>query len=872
MKKELQPPRWIYNILERFCDPFLWEGISGDLYESFLENVETKGKWKAQMTYTLQSMGFLRMKFKKKEKRLSNMKSIWLNYFLTTLRSIKKQKALFGINLIGLIMAISCSLFALVYISDELLFDTQLGDADRTYRLYKRYINIPEDVDHLTFETSGLMGPTMQEEYPEVEESMRICPWWHKVIISYDQTNISTDKIYFVDSTFFDFFDYEVVKGNSLTMLTAPSSIALSESFAKRLFDDEDPMGKVVVGFEDLNYTVTGIFKDPPRQSSLQFNALISWSTTVPGVGPLRFRWMNNWLTQGIFTFVKLAKDASPVALTEKLPEMMNRHFEERGDQYFLKLMPLERMYLHGENVRSNRGMKTGSITFVYMLGFSAFLIFLIAGVNYVNIALSRATQTRTEVGIRKVMGSSRKQLMGRFISETFFSTVTASILSLLIVVLLLPSANMLSGKELPIAAFFQPITFLALIGFVVVISLFVGLYPAFVLSSPPISTILKSSGGVVGTTGWFRKVLLTLQYAISIFLIICTAVVIRQTDFLDNKPLGFDKEQVLILDVDNEVASKIDVLENNLLSHPNILSVSTTRSTIGDGSYSTTVFPEGYNAELGTRIFGVDQEFFETYGVEAIAGRTFLKGSRADSANIIVNKAMVDFMGWDNPIGKHIRFSPESAPLPIIGVINDFHIHSLATVEIEPMILYLDLSRQWYTAVRMGNGDLKGTMNHVQDTWDKLADRTPINAFFADDWFNEQYDKERKLLKISSLYSMISIILCCLGLFGLTALLLQQRTKEISIRKVLGAPISSILSMMNRQFIIIIIISFALAAPLSYLLISGWLDQFAYKTTLNSLPFILAGGLTLLLSILIVSGLSLRSANANPSENLNTE
>ena len=872
MKKELQPPKWIYNILERFCDPYLWEGISGDLFESFLENVETKGIWKARLTYTIQSVSFLRMKFKKKEKRLSNMKSIWLNYFRTTLRSIKKQKALFAINLIGLIMAISCSLFALVYIIDEFQFDSYQSDSNQTFRLYKRYINVPESIDQLTYETSGLMGPTMQQEYPEVEEFMRICPWWHKVIISYEETNISTDKIYFADSTFFDFFDYEIVQGNSSTMLTAPSSIALSTSFAKKLFGDEDPIGKVVVGFDELNYTVTGIFKDPPRQSSLQFNALISWSTTVGNVGPLNYLWMNNWLAQGIFTFVKLADGAKPETLTEKLPEMMNRHFEERADQYFLKLMPFGSMYLHGEDIRANRGMKAGSITFVYMLGFSAFLIFLIASVNYINISLSRATQTKTEVGIRKVMGSSRKQLMGRFISETFVSTIIASVLSLLLIIWFLPTANLLSGKELPILAFFQPITILSLAGFVVGMSLFIGLYPALVLSAPPISTILKSSSGVVGATGWLRKALLALQYAISIFLIICTVIVIKQTSYLENKPLGFDKEQVLIIDVGNEVGTKIDVLENELLNHPNIQSVATTRSTIGDGSYSTTVFPEGYSDELGTRIFGVDQEFFETYGVKTIAGRTFLKGSIADSSNLIVNKAMVDFMGWEDPIGKHIRFSAGSTPLPIIGVVDNFHIHSLATDQIEPMILYFDVTRQWFTAVRIGSGELKGTMNHIQDTWDQLAERTPMNAFFADDWFNEQYNKERKLLKISSIYSVISILLCGLGLFGLTALLLQQRTREISIRKALGASLTSIISMMNKQFLIIISISFLVAAPISYFLISGWLEQFAHKTTINSIPFVMAGGLTLLISILIVSGLSVRSANTNPSENLNTE
>ncbi len=872
MKKELQPPKWIYNILERFCDPYLWEGISGDLFESFLENVETKGVMRARLIYIFQSLGFLRTKFKRKEKRLTNMKSIWLNYFRTSIRSIKKQKVLFGINLIGLIMAISCSLFALVYIDDELKFDTQQSDVDRTYRLYKRYINIPENVDHLTYETSGMMGPTMKDEYPEVDDFMRVCPWWDKVIISYKETNLNTENFYFVDSTFFEFFDYELIQGDPSTVLTVPSSIALSESFARKLFGDEDPIGKTVVGLNEIDHTVTGIFKDPPRHSSLQFNALVSWSTSVPGLGPLRFRWMNNWLAQGIFTFVKLENNADPLALTEKLPEMMQNHFEERADQYFLKLMPLKDMYLHGDNIRANRGMKSGSITFVYMLGFSAFLIFLIASVNYINIALSRATQTRTEVGIRKVMGSSRKQLMGRFISETFLSTTIASILSLILVIWFLPTANMLSGKELPLMAFLQPLTLLTLVGFIFGVSLFVGTYPALVLSSPPISTILKSSNGVVGSTGWFRKMLLTLQYAISIFLIICTIVVIRQTDFMESKPLGFDKEQVLILDVGNEVRPKVNVLENELLSHPNILSVSTTRSTIGTGSYSTTVIPEGNNDEINTRIFGVDQEFFETYGVNIVAGRSFIKNSIADSSNLMVNQAMVAFMGWEDPVGKHIRFSAEGNDLPIIGVVNDFHIHSLASDQIEPMILYLDVVNQSYTSVRIGNGDLKETMNHVQNTWDQLAGRTPFNAFFANDWFNEQYEKERKLLKISSIYSFISILLCGLGLFGLTALLLQQRNKEISIRKVLGASVTSIISMMNKQFLIIILVSFLIAAPLSYFLISDWLEQFAYQITVGGVPFFLAGGLTLLISVLIVSWLSIRSASVNPSENLSTE
>lgn len=800
------------------------------------------------------------------------MKSIWLNYFLTSFRSIKKQRSFFIINLIGLIMAISSSMFAFIYIYDELQFDSQHSDLDRTYRLYKRYINVPENIDHNTYETSGMMGPTMAEEYPEVEASLRILPWWHSTILTHNETHISSERTYFVDSAFFDFFDFNLLIGNQSTVLTAPSSIVLSKTLAAKIFGDENPVGKQVIGLNYLEYTVTGIFEDAPRQSSLQPDALISWSTTVPGTGPLNMQWMNNWLAQAIYTFVKLAPDASPQALVDKLPDMMNLHFEERADQYFLQLIPMADMHLYGEDIRGTERLKSGSITFVYMLGFSAFLIFLIASVNYINITLSRVTQTRTEVGVRKVMGSSRRQLMQRFICETFITTCTASIIALILVMVFLPSANELSGKDLSTIALFQPTSLSVLISFILGISLIVGVYPALILSSPPVSSILKSSAGVVGSGGWFRKILLTLQYTISMFLIICTIVVIRQTSFLENKPLGFDKEQVMVLDIGNEVGDHAEVLESELLKHPNILSVSVSRSTIGDGSYTTTVIPEGAEDEIGARIFGVDQEFFETYGIDTRAGRTFIKGSIADSNNLIINQAMVDLMGWDDPIGKHIRFQPESAPIAVIGVVNDFHIHSLATSAIEPMILYLNTTTQWFVAVKIGNGNMDETISYVNDQWDKLAGRTPFDYYFVDDWFNEQYKKERQLLKISTMYSIISIILCGLGLYGLTALLLQQRTKEISIRKVLGAPVSSIISMMNKQFLLIIIISFSVAAPLSWYIISDWLTQFAYSTSLNSLPFMVSGGITLVISLIIVSGLSLKTANTNPSKNLNSE
>ncbi|SNT37003.1 putative ABC transport system permease protein [Ekhidna lutea] len=867
----VKPPGWIQRLVERFCEPYLFEGITGDLEELFAENVELRGPAKAKLLYLLQAIGFFRMRFKKKSQTTSNMKAIWHNYLLTSFRSLKRHKAFFAINLVGLITAITCSLFALVYIYDESQFDEHISDAENIYRLYKRHINETEGVDHLTYETSGMMGPTMTDEYPEVVSFSRVLPWWDDVILTYENKNIVSEKLYIVDSNFLDFIGEDLILGDPKTVLTAPASIALSEQLAKSIFGDENPLGKTVVGINDVDYTVTGIFKEQPRQSSLQYNALVSWSSTVPNVGSLNYSWMNNWLAQGIYTFVKLDKQTDPKLVVDKLPDMMQRHFSERADHYFLKLMPFTKMYLHGEDIRHGRGFRSGSITFVYTLGLSAFLVFLIASVNYVNIMLSRATQTKTEVGIRKVMGSSRRQLMGRFVSETFISTLIASIVSYIIILLLLSPLNMVTGKEIPLSAFYQPIAIGAIFGFIVLISLAVGVYPAMVLSSPPVSSILQGANEI-GTAGWLRKCLLTFQYAISIFLIVCTITVIRQTNYLQNKPLGFDKEQVLVVGLRNEVGEKVDVFENELLNHPNILSVSTSRSVPGGGNYSTTSFPEGYTDELTTRIFGVDQEFFETYGIQVNAGRTFLKGSIADTNNFVVNQEMVDFMGWDDAIGKHIRFSPDGESYPIIGVIDNFHYHSLASATIEPMVLYLETNQAWNTSIRIGEGNVRETIDYIDDVWSRLATRTPLDFFFVDQWFNDQYIKESQLLKMATAYSFISILLCALGLYGLTALILLQKQKEISIRKVLGASLTSIISLVNRQFIIVISIAFLVAAPLAHYLVSGWLEKFVYRIEMGTIAFILAGGLTLLISLLIVSMLSIKTANTNPSKTLSNE
>ncbi len=871
MSRDPQPPKWILTCLEWFCDPYLVEGISGDLEEAFLDNIEEKSTRRSQLIYLLQAIGFFRLIFKKNDKRSSNMASIWTNYLLTSYRSLKKHKVFFGINLIGLITAISCSLFALIFINDELQFDRYIQSGDQLYRVYKRHINVPENVDVLTYETSGMMGPTMTKEYPEVETFTRVLPWWDKVIFTHDQKNIVSPSVYIVDSTFMDLFQVKLIQGNPRNLLTRPSSLVISETLARSLFGDDSPIGKQVIGLNDLEYTVTGVFKSPPRQASMQFDALISWTTTVPDVGPMPMRWMNNWLAQAIFTFVKLSPNADTRLAEQKFKEMMKTHFTERSENYFLKLQPLREMYLYGDEITMARGMKTGSIRFVYLLGFSAFLIFLIASVNYVNIALSKASKSNKEVGIRKVVGSSRRQLMGRFISETFIITFLASLFSIVLVYLILPAANNLIDKDIPLNTVFQPVSLISLLIFILGISFLVGAYPALVMSSHSISSILKSSTGTVNNAGWLRKVLVTCQYAVSIFLIICTIAVVRQINYLVNKPLGFNESQVMVVNLDNEVGPKSAVFRDNLASHPNIESISIGRSAMGGGSYTDRVKADGYEGDVSARMYGIDFDFIGTYEIPLAEGRAFRRGSKADSAGtLMVNEAFANFIGWEDPIGQHITFS-SGRSFPVIGVLSDFHIGSLAKNAIEPMVLFLH-ARPEYASIRIGTGDMRQTIQYITDSYEALAERTPMDFYFVDQWFDEQYKSEQQILSMASVYAVISVILCALGLYGLTALILQQRKKEISIRKILGASMNSIIAMMNQQFVVMILISFVLSVPLAYWLISSWLEGFVYKINLNPVPFVFAGLITILVSVAIISGLSYKFGNTGLTENLKDE
>ena len=651
-----QEPKLIRRFLEWYCDAQLLESILGDLSEKYVRNQARHGRRNARILYGLQALGFLRPIFSRKKTFAGMNTMIWRNYLRTIFRSFKKRKMPVAINLVGLTFAITASLYCYLLVQDEFTFDLQHERIDDVYRLYKHYSNPEEQIDHLTVETSGLMGPTMKTEFPEVETIVRICPWWDHINIFNDDELYRSSGWYFADSTFFDVFNFQLLRGNPKTVLSRPGSVVLAESLSRQIFGHDDPVGQTIIGLNEVEYTVTGIVADCPRKSSLQFDVLCSWTTTVPEIGQLAYSWMNNWLAQGIFTYVRLQPNSNVDGLVAKLPGLMQSYFPERAEQYTLLLQPFRRSYLHSTNMLNQRGMKLGNIRFIYVFLVSATLILIISVLNYINISLSQAKFSLTEVGIRKALGSSKPQLLYRFVLETFTNSLIAVVVAVTGLWLFWDSMNVVFGQEIPVSNLLQFSVFGYALLFCLILSLLAGLYPAVVQSQPEISLILKNSVAIGKNAGQFRRGMLGIQYGISIVLIICAIVIFNQTSYLKNKPLGFSKDNLMVVNLENEVRDQLEGFRTMVEQHPDVEFLSIGRSAIGSGSYSTTFIPEGKPTELGTRIFIVDDQFFKTYQIPVVEGRSFLQNSSADSLHVIVNRSFQESVGWKNSVGRRIK------------------------------------------------------------------------------------------------------------------------------------------------------------------------------------------------------------------------
>lgn len=792
----------------------------------------------------------------------------------TTWRTISRHKAHSFINAFGLAIGLTCCILILLFVQDELSFDGIHHKADRLYRLNK-IVTRPGSATELHSITSGQMGPALVRDFPEVEQSTRILPWFDDVLMTRGETTLKIPDVVFADSSFFSTFDFKLLHGDARTALAMPLSIVLSEQTARRFFGDHVPLGETISGFRDELYTITGIVADAPANSHLTYNALISWSSTVEGVGPLEMPWLNNWLTQVAYSYVLLRPDVDAAVLQKKFPEFMKRHFEAKADQYELYLQPFKEIYLKSGDILFTRGLRLGNDDYVYGFSVIALLILLIASINFMNLATARASRRAKEVGVRKVLGADRRRLAYQFLGESTIFSVLAMMIALLSVEIMLPAFNGFAGKNL-LFDLWDNLTLLAgLLLLTLTVGFVSGSYPALVLSNFQPARVLKGVWTGAPQAVLPRKILVTAQFVIAIALFTGTLVIYRQMAFTSEKNLGFEKEHIVILPIgDTNIAGKFEAFKNELLQHPRVLAATGSNSVPGESMMSFGVLPEGKPETEDWTVSSIridDFDLLETYGMEVADGRYFSPEFSTDaSSGVVINESLARSLGWDDPVGKKFNVPGEVNPGHVIGVIRDFHMKSFH-FPIEPLFLYF-APRHGNLSLRIAAQDIPGTIEFIRTIWSRFDSRYPFEYYFLDERFDQLYASEQRLMQTFTLFSILAIVVSGLGLLGLSSYEAEQRTKEIGIRKVLGATVPGVVMLLSRELLKLVVIASVIAGPLAWIAMNRWLQDFAFRTEISLGVFLLAGSLAFVIALLTVSTQAIKAARANPVRALKYE
>ena len=789
------------------------------------------------------------------------------NLFLIAVRNFRKDKWYNLLNILGLTIGISFSLFLIFYIRDELNYDRYNLKADRIYRIVS-YIQERDKNTNWTL-TQFPLGPTLKKDFPEVEEAVRFAPR-ERTLFKNGNNNYYETRLYYADSNIFRIFTIKFVEGNA-NALNQPNSIVISRSLAEKYFGKNvSAVGKTLRTVYDL-YKVTGVFEDIPRNSHLRYDMLISMSSLKNNGG-------ENWGNFNYFTYVLLKPGARAQNLNKKLEQIYHKNVEPIFSQFNVKMrydvQPITEIHLHSRLEREPEEL--GSMSYIWIFSAVAFFMLLIACINYMNLTTARSARRAKEIGIRKVTGSSRRQLILQFLSESVLTAFVAVLLSSVLVILLLPVFNSLSGKSFNLQTLLQPFNIFLLLGIGLFTGLAGGSYPAFYLSGFRPVSVLKGALSKASGNVSLRRTLVVLQFSISMIMLICTWVVYSQLSYLRKKDLGFDKTQVMTVTVNTgeDERGKIASMDNEFRSLPGVRMVGTGNSYPGSTNTNLNLFTvETKNGHVDKAIecYGVDENYLGALGIRIVKGRNF--SSLADTLHsILVNQAMVKHFGWDEAIGKRVKFPGDTSGnyLEVVGVFNDFNQKSLYN-PIAPLLLFYGPNGN-VIQLKINPANTNETIAKVESAWKKYFPQLPFEYKFLDEGLNSQYAADQQRGKIFAALSILTIIITCLGLLGLTAFTTQQKQKEISIRRVMGASISQIVTLVARNYLLLALIAAAIAFPVAYYFMHNWLKVFTYSAGLSFIPFIVSAFAIVLTAVLTAMYHSAKAALSKPAKNLRTE
>jgi putative ABC transport system permease protein len=801
------------------------------------------------------------------------------NYLVIALRNLTRQKFYAGINIMGLAIGVAGCLLILLYIVDELSYDRFHTHADRIYRVVMDAKMTGQQFTAPV--TSAPMARALVEDYPEVEAATRLFRLSGEVT-RYNDIVLNEKEAAFADANFFEVFSFPLREGDPRTVLTEPQTVVLSRSAARKYFGSAPAVGQVLtVGDFNSRYTVTGVMEDMPHNSHMYFDMLMSMASFEDSRG-------DNWMSNSYFTYVLLRSGVSKANLEAKFPEIIKKYigplveqftgltfeqFLERGDSWRFFLQPLPDIYLKSNLAYELR--PTGDIRYVYILSAVALFIILIACINFMNLATARAARRAKEVGIRKVVGSVKRNLIGQFLIESLLYSVLATLAGLALAGLLVPGFNEISGKSVTLDFTRNAWILPGLVLIILLVGLVAGSYPAFYLTSfRPIDVLKGKIREGVRSSG-IRSGLVVFQFAISITLIICTWSVYQQLQFLRNQHLGFTKENVVVISNAQRLGNNANALRQSLLASDPVVNASYANGIPADSRINSSPFRKETSKE--DHIFSViqaDYDYLPTLGIELAAGRNFSREFKTDTAGVLLNEAAVRQLGWsvEEAVDKPLDFvGADGEPrLRVLGIIKNYNFESLHH-SVKPLAILLSPTGR-FLSVRVKPGNAQESIRRLESEWKKVVPDEPFEFAFLDDTFDAQFRAEQRLGTVFGLFTGLAIFIACLGLFGLASYITEQRAKEIGVRKVLGASEPQIVVLLSKDFTRLVLLAFMIAAPLAWYAMHTWLENFAYHINLSPLTFLLAGMVALAIAWLTLSYQAIKAALMNPVKSLRSE
>jgi putative ABC transport system permease protein len=793
-------------------------------------------------------------------------------YFKNAVRILISQRFYSFINILGLSIGITACILVTFYVKHDLSYDTYHKNAENIYRIE---FSITQDgiTNHLA-QSQALLGPTLKNEYPEIKKLSRIY-FSNRSLVKTGDNNNYEDRIVYADSAFFEIFSYQAVAGDITQFLKKPNSIILTESTAKRYFGKDDPLGKTIEIDNQYSFEVTGVIKDVPVKSHFKFDFIASYSSLdkqpVAGYFP-------QWgATFGSYTYMLTEKEFDPKAFEKKTENFFSTHITEYEGGWRVLVRPLLDIHLNSHS--SDEIEENSSMSRVIIIGSIALFILLLACINFMNLSTARSSERAKEIGLRKVVGASRFQLVQQFLIESVMFSIASLLISIITIKLIMPSFSSLVGTEIGIEYNSDWTTMLLILGGVLAIGILAGLYPALVISSyKPVNVIkgVYSANSGKNKASYLRKGLVILQFSISIILIAGTIIVNLQLKYLRNYNMGFDKENMIVMPAYGKVGSNYKTIKNELRSIPGVLSATAGRgSPTSINNIGSECRPNGNINNIGAfgiEVNSVDYDYMDHFGVKLVAGRYFSEDFPGDFPNaMVINEKMVRSLGFKNAqdvLGKSYSIQLNGYIPEIIGVVKDFNSSSLHN-EITSQVFMTNPN--WFKEfiVKVKSANMPSTINSLKEVWTKFFPQYPFEYSFLDESIDKMYKSEEKYSKVISIFSVVALFIACLGLLGLASLVTEQRKKEIGIRKVQGASIKSIVQLISGEFMILVIVSNIIAWPIAYFFMNKWLVDFAFRIGISIWPFILAGGLAFFIALLTVSFQAVKAAVANPVKSI---